>query len=117
MTTFYSPNAKELKVGPGRHNSLLAPGEKDRDAAIADSTRLVRFRRGFAEVALDDPERDEKLRWLAKATPTYGLVNLGEDSDQVPEGETGAHTCPECGKSFRSAFAVTGHLRSHAPKG
>lgn len=96
MTTFYSKDSPELKVGD-------------------DSAPPIRFHLGFAEVALDDPDRERKLAWIAHANSHgFPIENLGEDTDQVPEGEGNA--CPICAKSFKTPLALKGHLRSHQPK-
>lgn len=75
-----------------------------------DTAPEVVFRDGFAEIPLDDPNYEVRAGWLNNETG-YAIENLGEETEQVPEG-TG-FPCDVCGRSFSTAFALRGHLRSH----
>jgi hypothetical protein len=95
--TLYSEEAEGLKLGPGNPvDSQSIPGE------------LIVFERGFATIDPDDfPDLD---RWI-NATGTPRIRVLG--ADETTSAAEGGHVCPIDGRSFKTEFALNGHLRSH----
>ncbi len=73
----------------------------------------IQFHDGFARF---DSERFPAWEEWVKAPGTPPIEILPSDSEQVVHG-AGAFDCPRCDRAFASKFALTGHLRSHAPKG
>jgi len=93
--TLFCAEPPQLSLGPS-----AVPGE------------CIQFKDGFAVV--DTAQFPDWEQWVAHpGTPLIEV--LPSDSEQVP-ASAGAFVCPVCTKSFTSRIAVTGHLRSHAPK-
>jgi hypothetical protein len=91
--TLYCPEPANLKLGPG------GPGEQ------------IEFQNGFA--VFDSGDFPAWEEWVKhRSTPPIEI--LPPDSDIDPDGQI---ACPICNKPVRNQFALTGHLRSHAPKG
>lgn len=93
----FCPDPAGLTLGPGS-----APGE------------LIHFHDGFAR--FDSKDFPEWKSWVNHPT-TPRIEVLPPDSAQVVSGTAGSFDCSICDRAFASKFALTGHLRSHAPKG
>jgi len=92
----YCAEPSGLTLGPGP-----TPGE------------CIQFRGGFAR--FDSDEFPAWESWVNHpGTPPIEI--LPPDSDLVASGTPDSFDCPICGKSFGKKIALTGHLRSHAPK-
>jgi hypothetical protein len=87
-----------LKLGPG----TLPPEE------------VITFVNGFAEIADDDPNYAEKLRWTT-AIGTPLIEQLGENTEgRVTTGAPEAFVCAIDGKSFGTQQGFRGHMLGHA---
>lgn len=111
MITLYCHEAPGLKLGPGI--AIHTPPAPD----DANAGRVVRghieFVRGFA--TFEPADFPAWREWVEHpGTPPIEIVDDG--SGFVPDGTPGAHVCGVCGRSFAAKIALTGHLRSHAPK-
>jgi len=103
MVTLYCQETPELKLGPGTTGAW--EGRQPGDVIV--------FARGFAE--FDAKDYPDWRAWVAHpGTPT-----IREIDDSTGEGLSGddPHICPIDGRPFKSEFALTGHMRTHAPKG
>lgn len=74
----------------------------------------INFSQGF--VTVDTDENPDWEQWVNYGGNTYNIQNLGANEDAQVAPEATSFVCPECGKGFATKFALTGHLRSHAPK-
>lgn len=92
----------ELKLGPGR---------------LDDETNLIRFRDGFAYLEEDDPDFDEKRRWLTAAgTPPIEILGSEEAEGRTLATELSEFPCPRCGKAFATQKSLNGHIfGAHRP--
>lgn len=64
-----------------------------------------------------DFETEVEEEWLYLCMSCVGEVRrvLNEHADkQEPQPTAEGHECPECGKVCKNAFALQGHMRSHA---
>jgi hypothetical protein len=93
----FCPEAEGLKLGPSPK-----PGE------------YIAFRDGWARF---DPATFPEWETWVNHPGTPRIEVLPSDTEQVPAGAVNSFACPVCDKAFGSNFALTGHLRSHAPKG
>jgi hypothetical protein len=95
--TLFCPEPPSLKLGPSP-----TPGE------------FIEFRDGWA--AFDPKDFPDWEAWVKHpGTPYIEVILPG--SGEVNPAEADAHVCPKCGKAFTTRIAMTGHLRSHKPKG
>ena len=75
---------------------------------------VIAFHDGFARFDSDDfPDWEAWVNY--PGTPDIEI--LPPDSELVAPGSADSFECPVCGKAFGKKFSLTGHLRSHAPKG
>lgn len=80
----------------------------------ANPVECIHFTDGFAR--FDDADFPDWREWVA-APGTPEIEVLPSDTPIVPAGSAGSVDCPVCGKSFAMKVALTGHLKTHAPKG
>ena len=93
--TLYCKEPAGLKLGPS-----ATPGE------------FIEFKNSWA--TFEEKDFPDWEKWVNHpGTPPIEV--LPEDSDEVPPSAD-AVECPECGRAFAHKGALTGHLRSHAPK-
>jgi hypothetical protein len=93
----FCPEPTGLKLGPS-----ATPGE------------YIEFKNGWAK--FDSASFPDWETWVAHpGTPRIEV--LPSDTPEVPAGTEDSFTCPVCGKAFGVQIALSGHLRSHAPKG
>lgn len=97
MIVLFCPEVAQLTLGPG-----AAPEE------------CIQFKDGWAHV---DPKKFPEWKTWVNAPGTPIIEVIPEDAERVPETTPNAFVCPVCGKAFSLKVALTGHLRSHAPKG
>lgn len=79
----------------------------------------INFRQGFAVVDTDKLPDFEK--WINYGGNPYGIENLGKNSEGLVPAESTEFVCQVCAdqgteKGFATKFALTGHMRKHAPK-
>jgi hypothetical protein len=96
QVTLYCKEPRGLKLGPGTLDGEFIP-----------------FKDGFA--TFDAAQFPEWESWVNHPGTPHIEILPGNEA-QVADTTPDAHVCPECGRAFASAFALTGHLRSHAPK-
>lgn len=84
----------------------LGPGSADKE--------VILFHDGFAR--FDSKDFPDWEKWVNyPGTPDIEI--LPADSPLVAPGSADSFECPVCHNAFATKFALTGHLRSHAPKG
>lgn len=97
-TVLFSEETPTLRLGPG--------------PSLPES-EVIRFVNGYAEIAADDPNYDEKMRWVA-VTPGVEVLSEADRGRIVPrDGDTRSFVCNdpshEDPKSFETQKALNMH--------
>lgn len=87
LETWYSPDAGELKVGPGTPSDL---------AVKPDPWTVLRFVRGLLTVDTEDAHYPDWRKWLDASAGAYGLRIVTEDdaAEHLPFNPADL-SCPE----------------------
>jgi hypothetical protein len=116
--TLYSPEAPDLKLGPGTIDMQMTDPE-DGGAPVDPGRAVIVFVQGFATFDPDDPEKPWLKDWRKWVNhPGTPYIEILDTTDElVPVGE--GFDCPQCAdtkapRSFPTKKALAMHLYNHS---